>query len=167
MFSVYVKTFDGTVLKISGDTIKVVDASEKRSEEPIEVEENPKPIKNSESSFEVVSRMFKCELCDQEVKHTPDIIDAHLKMVHLISWKEYQEIFEAVEERSECPPPAEEKAEEPIAVIEPVKEKSIGMEKTPEYVNNLECHAEAGKRVLTLASVCNLLSLNKSILRCI
>ena len=93
MFSVYVKTFDGTVLKISGDTIKVVDASEKRSEEPIEVEENPKPIKNSESSFEVVSRMFKCELCDQEVKHTPDIIDAHLKMVHLISWKEYQEIL--------------------------------------------------------------------------
>ena len=50
-----------------------------------------------------------------------------------------------MEERSECPPPAEEKAEEPIAVIEPVKEKSIGVKKTPEPVNNLECHAEAGK----------------------
>ena len=145
MFSVYVKTFDGTVLKISGDTIKVIEALEKRSGEPIEVEENPKTIKNSESSFEVVSRMFKCELCDQEVKHTRKIIDAHMKMVHLTSWKEYQEMFEVVEERSECPAPADEKAGEPFAVIEPVKEKSIGMEKTPEYVNNLECHAEAGK----------------------
>ena len=39
---------------------------------------------------EVVSRMFKCELCDKEVKHTRNIIGAHMKMVHLISWKEYQ-----------------------------------------------------------------------------
>ena len=42
---------------------------------------------------EVVSRMFKCELCDKEVKHTRNIIGAHMKMVHLISWKEYQEIL--------------------------------------------------------------------------
>ena len=34
--------------------------------------------------------MFKCELCDKEVKHTRNIIGAHMKMVHLISWKEYQ-----------------------------------------------------------------------------
>ena len=44
-------------------------------------------------SSEVVSRMFKCELCDKEVKHTRNIIGAHMKMVHLISWKEYQEIL--------------------------------------------------------------------------
>ena len=31
---------------------------------------------------EVVSRMFQCELCGKEVKHT---IGAHMKMVHLIS----------------------------------------------------------------------------------
>ena len=37
--------------------------------------------------------MFKCELCDKEVKHTRNIIGAHMKMVHLISWKEYQEIL--------------------------------------------------------------------------
>ena len=29
----------------------------------------------------------------QEVKHTRNIIAAHMKMVHLISWKEYQEIL--------------------------------------------------------------------------
>ena len=44
-------------------------------------------------SSEVISRMFKCELCDKEVKHTRNIIGAHMKMVHLISWKEYQEIL--------------------------------------------------------------------------
>ena len=44
-------------------------------------------------SSEVVSRMFKCELCDKEVKHTRNIIGAHMKMVHLISWREYQEIL--------------------------------------------------------------------------
>ena len=37
--------------------------------------------------------MFKCELCDKEVKHTRNIIGAHMKMVHLISWREYQEIL--------------------------------------------------------------------------
>jgi len=41
---------------------------------------------------EVVSRMFTCELCSKEVKHTRNIIGAHMKMVHLISWKEYQDI---------------------------------------------------------------------------
>merc|ERR1719471_2772174 len=41
---------------------------------------------------EVVSRMFTCELCQKEVKHTRNIIGAHMKMVHLISWKEYQDI---------------------------------------------------------------------------
>ena len=30
---------------------------------------------------------------DKEVKHTRNIIGAHMKMVHLISWKEYQEIL--------------------------------------------------------------------------
>ncbi|TRY71884.1 hypothetical protein TCAL_08435, partial [Tigriopus californicus] len=44
-------------------------------------------------SSEVVSRMFKCELCEKEVKHTRNIIGAHMKMVHLISWREYQEIL--------------------------------------------------------------------------
>ena len=34
--------------------------------------------------------MFTCELCNKEVKHTRNIIGAHMKMVHLISWKEYQ-----------------------------------------------------------------------------
>ena len=42
---------------------------------------------------EVVSRMFTCELCNKEVKHTRNIIGAHMKMVHLISWKEYQDII--------------------------------------------------------------------------
>ena len=37
--------------------------------------------------------MFKCELCEKEVKHTRNIIGAHMKMVHLISWQEYQEIL--------------------------------------------------------------------------
>ena len=41
---------------------------------------------------EVVSRLFTCELCQKEVKHTRNIIGAHMKMVHLISWKEYQDI---------------------------------------------------------------------------
>ena len=45
---------------------------------------------------EVVSKMFKCELCDKEIKHTRNIIGAHMKMVHLISWKEYQEILSRV-----------------------------------------------------------------------
>ncbi len=44
-------------------------------------------------SSEVISRMFKCELCEKEVKHTRNIIGAHMKMVHLISWREYQEIL--------------------------------------------------------------------------
>jgi hypothetical protein len=37
--------------------------------------------------------LFQCELCEKEVKHTRNIIGAHMKMVHLISWKEYQEIL--------------------------------------------------------------------------
>ncbi len=44
-------------------------------------------------SSEIVSRMFKCELCEKEVKHARNIIAAHMKMVHLISWKEYQDIL--------------------------------------------------------------------------
>ena len=44
-------------------------------------------------SSEVVKRMFKCELCDKEVKHSRSIIGAHMKLVHLISWKEYQDIL--------------------------------------------------------------------------
>jgi len=49
--------------------------------------------KEDHGSSEVVSRMFKCELCEKEVKHTRNIIGAHMKMVHLISWSEYQEIL--------------------------------------------------------------------------
>ena len=45
---------------------------------------------------EVVSRMFTCELCNKEVKHTRNIIGAHMKMVHLISWKEYQVTVQVV-----------------------------------------------------------------------
>ena len=44
-------------------------------------------------SSEVVKRMFKCELCDKKVKHSRSIIGAHMKLVHLISWKEYQNIL--------------------------------------------------------------------------
>ena len=33
----------------------------------------------------------ECELCEKEVKHTRNIIG--MKMVHLISWQEYQEIL--------------------------------------------------------------------------
>jgi hypothetical protein len=40
-------------------------------------------------SSEVVSRMFKCELCFKEIKHTRNIIGAHMKFVHAMSWREY------------------------------------------------------------------------------
>merc|ERR1719361_1613242 len=43
-------------------------------------------------SSEILSRMFKCEICEKEVKHTRTIISSHMKKVHLISWKEYQDI---------------------------------------------------------------------------
>jgi len=54
-------------------------------------------------SSEIVSRMFTCELCKREVKHTRNIIGAHMKMVHLISWKEYQDITVALKEGAETP----------------------------------------------------------------
>ena len=41
---------------------------------------------------EIVKRMFTCELCNKDIKHTRSIIGSHMKLVHLISWKEYQEI---------------------------------------------------------------------------
>ena len=44
-------------------------------------------------SSEIESRTFRCELCLKEVKHTRNIIGAHMKQVHLISWKEYQEML--------------------------------------------------------------------------
>ena len=47
--------------------------------------------KEEYGTSEVITRMFKCELCQREVKHTRNIIGTHMKMVHLISWKEYQE----------------------------------------------------------------------------
>lgn len=31
--------------------------------------------------------------CCLQVKHTRNIIGAHMKMVHLISWKEYQDVI--------------------------------------------------------------------------
>ena len=41
---------------------------------------------------EVVSRKFTCELCSKELKHNRNSLTSHMKMVHLISWKEYQDI---------------------------------------------------------------------------
>ena len=111
---------------------------EERSEEPVEVEEIPaadipEPVINSESPIE------ENKTAIEEVENLTEPVV------------------------SECPPPAEEKVEEPIAVIEPEEEKSMrveetpepvnrtrggkiyegGMrvEETPEPVNNLECHA--------------------------
>ena len=89
---------------------------EERSEEPVEVEEIPaadipEPVINSESPIE------ENKTAIEEVENLTEPVV------------------------SECPPPAEEKVEEPIAVIEPEEEKSMRVEETPEPVNNLECHA--------------------------
>ena len=89
---------------------------EERSEEPVEVEEIPaadipEPVINSESPIE------ENKTAIEEVENLAEPVV------------------------SECPPPPEEKVEEPIAVIEPEEEKSMRVEETPEPVNNLECHA--------------------------
>jgi len=49
-----------------------------------------KQYNQEHGSAEIVSGVFFCKLCNKNLKHTRNIITAHMKMVHQISWQEYQ-----------------------------------------------------------------------------
>jgi len=40
-------------------------------------------------SAEVISGVFACKLCGKNIKHTRNIVTAHMKLVHSISWQSY------------------------------------------------------------------------------
>ena len=49
-----------------------------------------KQYNQEHGSAEILSGVFSCHLCNKNIKHTRNIITAHMKMVHQISWQEYQ-----------------------------------------------------------------------------
>eukprot|EP00092_Neocalanus_flemingeri_P018664 GFUD01020212.1.p1 GENE.GFUD01020212.1~~GFUD01020212.1.p1 ORF type:complete len:727 (+),score=163.86 GFUD01020212.1:69-2249(+) len=49
-----------------------------------------KDYHQTHGSAEIVSGIFSCKLCNKNIKHTRNIVTAHMKMVHQISWQEYQ-----------------------------------------------------------------------------
>ena len=47
-------------------------------------------VKHGES--EVVTKMFTCQVCCKEVKHSSEVIYSHLNQLHQMSWPQYKEI---------------------------------------------------------------------------